>query len=224
MERGLSVDEAILKRRSVRGFLAEEAPEAVIRGVFELAQRAPSNCNVQPWTPHVVSGASLAGLRADLIAAAERGEPIDPDFPADYAFTGVYRERQVDAARQLYAAIGVARGDLDGRKRAYVRNFAAFDAPHVAYVFMHQSFGLREAADVGMYAQTLILALVSRGLATCPQGALSFYPNIVRRRLGVAPEQKLLFGIAFGYEDPQAPANGARVGRASLEQTATFHR
>lgn len=223
MQATMSVDEAIRARRSVRGFRPEPAPDALIRETFELAQFAPSNCNAQPWTPHVVSGSALSGLRAELIAAAERAEPINPDYPADYDFRGVYRERQIDAARQLYAAMGVARGDLEGRKRAYLRNFASFDAPHVAFVFMPETFGVREAADVGMYAQTLILALTARGLATCPQGALSFYPEIVRRRLGVPARQKLLFGIAFGYEDVAVDANAARVGRADLRSAVAFH-
>ena len=42
----LSVDEAMLQRRSVRGFLPEEVPQAALAGIFEIAQRAPSNCNV----------------------------------------------------------------------------------------------------------------------------------------------------------------------------------
>ena len=222
MDGTMTVDEAIRARRSVRGFLPREAPEALIREAFALAQWAPSNCNAQPWSTHVVFGPALAELKRELVAAAEAATPMNPDFPAEYAFTGVYRERQIDAARQLYAAMGVARGDSEGRKRAYLRNFAAFDAPHVAFVFMDAAFGVREAADVGMYAQTLILALAARGLATCPQGALSFFPDIVRNRLGVAANEKLLFGIAFGYEDASVPANAARVGRAA--EAARFHR
>ena len=222
MDRSIGVDEAIRARRSVRGFLPREAPEALIRGAFELAQWAPSNCNVQPWTPHVVSGAAWVGLRDELVGAADIGRPIDPDYPAEYAFTGVYRERQIDAARQLFGAMGVTRGDAAGRKRAFLRNFAAFDAPHVAFVFMPEAFGVREAADVGMFGQTLMLALLARGLASCPQGALSLYPGIVRRRLGVPDAQKLLFGIAFGYEDRTVPANAARVGRTV--DAVAFHR
>ena len=62
----MSVDEAIRRRRSVRGFRTDEVPEALLREVFELAQWAPSNCNVQPWTPHVVSGEVLRRLRDAL--------------------------------------------------------------------------------------------------------------------------------------------------------------
>jgi nitroreductase len=44
----LSVGEAIQRRRSVRAFLPDEVPEAILRSALELAQLAPSNCNAQP--------------------------------------------------------------------------------------------------------------------------------------------------------------------------------
>jgi nitroreductase len=220
----MSVVEAIRRRRSVRGFLAQEVPEAIILKAFELAQWAPSNCNVQPWTPHVVSGEPLAELRAALVDAGVRDEPIKPDFVADRKFTGVYRERQVDAAQQLYGVMGVERRDLVGRKMAYVRNHACFDAPHAVFVFMDEAFGEREATDIGMYAQTLMLALTAHGVASCAQGALSLFPDIVRAHLGAPPSQKLLFGVSFGYEDASVKANAARVGRASLNDAVRFHR
>src|SRR3982074_1822933 len=106
----MTIDEAIRRRRSVRGFLPDEVPEAMLREVFELAQWSPSNCNVQPWTPYVVSGEALKGLGGALVAAGMRDEPIKPDWPADGKFTGIYRERQVDAAQKLYGAMGVAEG------------------------------------------------------------------------------------------------------------------
>jgi len=167
----MGVADAIRRRRSVRGFLADEVPAAIIREVFELAQWAPSNCNVQPWTPHVVSGEVLSKLRAALVDAGMREEPIKPDFVADRKFAGTHRERQVDAAQQLYGAMGVERRDLVGRKMAYIRNHACFDAPHAVFIFMDESFGEREATDIGMYAQTLMLALTARSVASCAQGA-----------------------------------------------------
>jgi nitroreductase len=68
----MTIDEAIRRRRSVRGFLPDEIPGAMLHEVFELAQWSPSNCNVQPWTPHVVSGEALQRLRASLVAAGMR--------------------------------------------------------------------------------------------------------------------------------------------------------
>ena len=220
----MSVDEAIRLRRSVRGFLPREIPEATLREVFALAQFAPSNCNVQPWVPHVVSGDKLKRVRDALVAAGMGDQPIKPDWPADGKFTGVYRERQVGAAQALYGAMGVARSDTAGRRLAYIRNHAFFDAPHAVFIFMPEPFDTREATDIGMYAQTLMLALTARGIASCAQGALGLFPDIVREQLGIGGSYKLLFGISFGYEDHDVKANAARVDRAAIDDVVRFHR
>jgi nitroreductase len=220
----MNVDEAVRRRRSVRGFLPDEVPETTLREVFELAQWSPSNCNVQPWTPHVVSGEALKRLREALVAAGMRDQPIKPDWPADGKFTGIYRQRQVDAAQKLYGAMGVERSDVVGRKIAYIRNHAFFDAPHAVLIFMPEPFDTREAADIGMYAQTLMLALIARGIASCAQGALGLFPEIIREQLGIPANYKLLFGISFGYEDRNIRANAARVGRATIDDAVRFHR
>lgn len=210
-------------RRSVRGFRPDPVPDALIRRAFALAQQAPSNCNTQPWTVHVVSGEAAERVRAAMHAAAAAGERPTPDQPFTGAYPDQYRTRQIDSARALYAALGIARGDAEGRRRAGLANYRFFDAPHAAFVFMRRDFGIREAVDVGMFAQTLMLALTADGVASCAQGALSHYAAIVRRVLGVGEDQQLLFGIAFGWEDGGHPANAARVGRATIDEAATFH-
>jgi nitroreductase len=219
-----AVDEVIRQRRSVRGFLPKEVPDAVLREVFELAQQAPSNCNVQPWMIHVVSSEAGRQLRDKLLAAGRRRDPLRPDWPADGKYDGVYRDRQYDAAARLYGAMGVERKDMEGRFAAYLRNQAFFDAPHVAFIFLPMPFDVREATDCGIYAQTLLLALTARGIGSCAQGALGLYPDLVREHLGVPCEHRLLLGISFGYEDTSIKANAARVGRAELVHAVQFHR
>jgi nitroreductase len=103
-----------------------------------------------------------------------------------------------------------------------MRNFGFFDAPHVVFLFLPEWGGLREAADLGMYAQTLMLALAAHGLASCPQTALSFAADAVRDELSVEPQWKLVFGISLGYEDTGDPANACRVPRAALKESARF--
>jgi nitroreductase len=219
-----SVDEAICLRRSVRGFLADEVQEDALRDALELAQRAPSSCNVQPWAPHIVSGQTLRRLKEALLAAGANDLPIRPDWPAELTYSGVYRERQVEAARKLYNAMKIERRDLVGRKNALLRNYAFFFAPHVMFIFLPEPFDTREATDVGMYAQTLMLALAARGIASCPQGALGHYPDIVRAHLAVPSSHKLLLGISFGYEDTSEAANASRADRAIIDQVVKFHR
>lgn len=209
-------------RRSVRGFLPTPVPKPALERIFAVAQSAPSNCNTQPWYACVVSGASRDRLARSIQAAASAGA-----FTLDYPFdSGLYRdrykERQVDAAKRLFAAMGIERGDRTARDAARLRNYELFGAPHLALIFMAAFGGVREAADVGMFAQNLMLALTAHGIASCPQTALGFFAEPVRRELGVGEEWKLLFGISFGYEDEAVPANRTRVGRAPLAETTRF--
>jgi nitroreductase len=81
----------------------------------------------------------------------------------------------------------------------------------------------RLTADVGMYAQTLLLAMAAHGIASCPQAMLSFYADTVREVLGVVGGT-LLFGVSFGYADPAAAINAVAVGREDLSETTRFHR
>jgi nitroreductase len=218
-----ALDTLMRERRSVRGFLPHAAPDALLRTIFETAQLAPSNCNVQPWVVHVVSGASAARMRTALHSASLAAEPLTPDIPLTGTYPGAYRSRQVNAAKALFSATGVAREDTAARLLSYQRNFQFFDAPHAAFIFMPDWAGMREAADCGMFVQSLMLALTAHGLASCAQGSLSHHAAITREVLGVGPELKLLFGLAFGYEDPEHPANATRTLRAPLDETTCFH-
>lgn len=220
----MSLDESLTKRRSVRGYKPEPVPDALIQEVFTLAQAAPSNCNIQPWISHVVSGAALAKLCEAMVAAAQQGTAPEPDFTADRKFDGVYRERQIDAAVQLYGAMGIDRHDKPRREWAYLRNLECFGAPHAVFIFMPGNFEEREAVDLGIYAQTLMLALTSRGLSSCAQGALSLYPQIIRDHLGIQGSARLLLGVSFGFEDETIDANRARVGRETVPNSVRFHR
>lgn len=215
-------EEIVRGRHSVRAFRPDAVPQQVMERIFEVAQCAPSNCNTQPWQVHVVSGQLCDELRAELPKAMESGV-FQLDFPYDGMYDGVYRQRQVDAAQQLYKAMGIAREDKAGRQHAFMRNFSFFDAPHVAFLFLPEPFGLREAADLGHYAQTLMLALQAHGLASCPQTALSFQADLVRDKLSIPARHKLLYGISFGYAQNDAPANDARTGRARLSDVVNFH-
>lgn len=215
-------DEVVAARRSLRAFLPQAASAATLEVVFTVAQRAPSNCNTQPWQVHVVSGARLETLRAEMPDRFMNGN-FSMDFPYDGTYEGIYKERQHAAAQALYDAVDIAREDKAARHVQFMRNFTFFDAPHVAFLFLPEPFGLREAADLGMYAQTLMLALTAHGMGSCPQTALSFQADYVRESLGIAPSNKLVFGISFGYPDPDDPSNRCVTHRGPLAETVTFH-
>lgn len=209
-------------RKSARGFKPDPVAQDLLDQVFGAALRAPSNCNTQPWQTHVASGEKLESLRKKIPEAFMKGE-FTMDFPYDGKYDGVYKERQYASAEALYSAMGIAREEKDKRNVAFMRNFTFFDAPHVAFMFLPEPFGLREACDLGMYAQTLMLSMVAHGLACCPQTALSFLAQQVRDELEIDNSNKLLFGISFGYEDEQHLSNRCRTERAALADITHFH-
>jgi nitroreductase len=217
-----SLDEAIRARHSVRRFDRERlVPQAELAEVFALAQRAPSNCNVQPWRVYVASGRACDRLRDALLTEIRDGNRGDPEDPID-AFPGDYRRLQIECAVALYGALGVERGDVAGRTRAMRRNYEFFDAPHVAIVCMEKSFGVGVALDVGVYLQTLMLAMTSRGIASCAQASLRNYPRAIRAEIGIPAELRLLCGLSFGYEIASAPENQMRQAREATEANVVF--
>lgn len=215
-------DDIVTQRRSLRAFLPEAVGTDTLERIFSIAQRAPSNCNTQPWLVHVASGDSLQALRKEMSERFMAGD-MSMDFPYDGSYAGVYKERQYGSAQALYDSVGITREDKAARHQQFMRNFTFFDAPHVAFLFLPEPFGLREAADLGMYAQTLMLTLTAHGLGSCPQTALSFQANFIRETLGIDASNKLVFGLSFGYPDPQAPANSCLTDRAALSDVVTFH-
>ncbi len=217
-----AIEEIITARRSVRGFLPTPVPRDTVEKIFTLAQRTPSNCNTQPWITHVVSGDKLETLRQKMPENTMMGK-MTLDYPYSGKYDGVYKERQYDAAAQMYNAVGIGREEKQKRMEVFMRNYHFFNAPHVAFLFLPEPFSIREAADVGMYAQSLMLTLTAFGLGSCPQTSLGFHADLVREVLDVNPLNKLLFGISFGYEDKNDPINNTRMGRAALADTTFFH-
>jgi nitroreductase len=211
-------------RHSVRSFRPQAVPDEVIRSVLEDAQRAPSNCNTQPWQTHIVSGATREAMSRAILAADTAGVAT-PDFSfAINDFEGVYNQRARDQGAAYYQAIGVARDAYDQRRDASRRNLEFFGAPHVALLFMPDvGDNVRVAGDIGMYAQTFLLSLTAHGLGGIPQTMLGFYAETIREGLGIELSSKLLFGISFGYPDETSTANSYRIEKAPLTETVTFH-
>lgn len=216
--------EALLgARRSVRGFLPDPVPPETIERVLTMAQRAPSNCNAQPWIVHILGGQTAERVRSELYDLASRGAESSPDFPITSGYADLYRERQIAAAKALFAATGVGRDDMEARRRSTLRNFRFFDAPHAALVFVPDWAGMREAADCGMYVQSLLLALTAHGIGSCVQAALSRYAEPVREILSIDRRHRLLLGISFGFENVDHPANTAQTSRAPIEENVVIH-
>jgi len=209
-------------RRSIRAFKSDPVPVSVIEDIFLNAGRAPSNCNTQPWFAHVVTGDKLEKLRQELPEKFIAGD-MAADYPYEGKYQGVYRDRQYASATALYEALHIPREQKDQRQAWFLNNYRFFGAPAVCFFTMPSQFGLREACDLGMFAQSVMLGMTANGLGSCPQTALGCMANAIKPQLGLGDDQMLLWGLSFGYPDWKDPANQVCTDRASLGSLLTMH-
>jgi nitroreductase len=217
-----SLTELLSTRTSSREFLDLPVEEKILQEIFTLAQQSPSNCNVQPWQCYVVSGESKNKLQAALVNDVASGAQPQPDFEWGMNYQGVLRDRQHGAAHELYSAMEIERSDKPARQMAMLRNWTFFDAPHAVFFCMDRSLSNTGSVDLGIYAQTLSLLMAERGIATCMQGALGMYPSAVREQLQVPENLGILFGMSFGYADPNGKANKAKTVREEIAKSVEF--
>ena len=218
----MSVSQVLQKRFSVRAFKDTPVPQEVLEEIFTLAQHAPSNCNIQPCQAYVVSGARKDQLQQELVNAVSSGKPPNPDFEWDVRYQGIHRERQFGSAYALYGAMGIDRSDKERRQLAMLRNWQFFGAPHAAFFTMEKYLKMTGAVDLGIYAQTVAMLMTERGISNCMQGALGMFPDPARKMFGLPDEIGILFGMSFGYADPDAPANKARTDRVPVDTAVRF--
>lgn len=214
----MSTLSAVVNRRhSSRMFLPDKpVPVDMLEEALTLARRAPSNSNVQPWRLYLATGARRDTLAAALSAQAHLHPPTDLGLPETFAPL----RRELGAL--VYGAMGVARDDADGRWAAQLRNFEFFGAPVAGMVCMHRDLGLPDALGVGMYLQTLLLALTERGIGSCVQVSTALYPDIVREQLGIPAELNVLCGLCIGYADPDFPANNLIIPRNAVNDNVVI--
>jgi len=219
----MDVTQALLQRKSTRAFLDTPVSRDTVTRLVSLARQAPSGANTQPWQVAVVSGITKQQLQARLESAFRAGESSKMQYhyyPVEWK--PLYKERRVACGLQLYQAVNIKRDDKQRRLEQWIANYRAFDAPVLLLFFMDASLEKGSFMDYGMFLQSLMLAAVEQGLATCPQAALGEYPEIVREVIGFPDDTILLCGMALGYEDVNAPINHYRTPREPVEDFTRF--
>lgn len=218
----MSVKSILEARYSVRGFKPDPIEAELLKSIFSQAQMSPSNCNVQPWEPLVVSGDMRDKVSAAMVKSVMSGNPPNPKFDWVTRYQDEHRQRQFGSANALYSAMDIKREDKQARNIAMLRNWQFFDAPHAVFFTMETYMGIMGAVDVGIYAQTLNLLFAENGIQSCMQGALGQFPDEVEKLLDIPESKGILFGMSFGYEDPDHPANAARTDRVEMGESVKF--
>jgi nitroreductase len=220
----LTFDEVVLGRRSARGFKREPVPKALIREVIEIAMRAPSSLNTQPWNFYVVAGATLDRIRAGNTERNLAGVPSSREFRSHGEYAGAHRERQIEIAKQLFGAMGIERHDQEGRKDWVLRGFRQFDAPVSVVVTYDRSIHGGDIApfDCGAVTNALVNAAWSRGLGCVINSQGIMQSPVVREHAGIADDQVIMICVAMGFPDDSFPANAVVSRRKSVDEAVVF--
>ena len=218
----MKVSDALRTRITCRAFTDDPVDEATLRRILEAARMSPSGGNLQPWRLWALTGAPLAALLKEVgaeMATAPMGHPPEYEiYPPK--LKDPYNARRRKCGEDMYATIGVTRGDKAGRLAQFRRNFAFFGAPVGLFVYIDRTMGPPQWADTGMFLQSLMLAAREEGLHTAPQEAWAMWSALVARHLNPPEELMLFCGVGLGAMDEAAPINALRTDRAPVDEFA----
>ncbi|RLC30907.1 MAG: nitroreductase [Deltaproteobacteria bacterium] len=219
----MNIKDALKRRKAVRAFLDKAVENEKIRRILEAAKHAPSGTNTQPWQVAVVTGDTkirLGELLENAFRSGVKGKMDYQYYPGRWKEP--YRGRRRACGLQLYTALEITREDRERQLEQWAANYRAFDAPAVLFFFMDPDMEKGSFMDYGMFLQSVMLAAVEEGLATCPQASLGEYPDIVREFLGYPDDTILVCGMAMGYEDTRAKVNSYRTPREKVHEFTRF--
>lgn len=220
----MGYDDVVLGRRSIRGYQQKPVPKEVIEEILTLAMRSPSSLNSQPWNFTVLTGAQLDKIRAGNTERNLAGVPHSREFRIGKAFEGQHRERQVGVAKQLFAAMGIAREDAEARQDWVLRGFRQFDAPVCVIITYDRELADSDdtAFDCGAVTTALVNAAWSRGLGAVINSQGIMQSPVVREHAGIADDQVIMKAVALGWPDDAFPANAVVSERKSVAEAARF--
>ena len=213
--------EAIKSRKSIRGYKPDPVPKEVLQEILEVASRAPSSMNIQPWEFTVIAGEVMEKIKQANVEKFNSGEAAHPDAGQE-AYTDQYRERQVAVAIQLFQLMDIAREDKEKRTEWMKRGFRFFDAPAAIIISVDRSLGERAQFDVGSITQTIALVALNYGLGTCIQGQGIMYPEVIRKFTGIPESKRMIICLTIGYPDWDFPANKVQSQREPIENITTW--
>lgn len=220
----MQYDAVVLGRRSIRGYKPDPVPQSLIKEVLALAMRSPSSMNTQPWNFTVVTGDALDRIRQGNTERNLAGVPHSREFRIGSPFAGQHRDRQVGVAKQLFAAMDIAREDTEKRQDWVLRGFRQFDAPVCIIITYDAVLADSDdtAFDCGAVTTALVNAAWSRGLGAVINSQGIMQSPVVREHARIPDDQIIMKAVALGWPDDSFPANGVISERKSVDEAATF--
>ena len=224
------VDRAIESRQSMRQFLPAPVPRETIMHLLEVASRAPSGTNTQPWKVYVLQGESRDSLVEKVCCAhdALRANPaLASQYQEEYDYypekwVSPYIDRRRENGWGLYGLLGITKGDKDKMHAQHQRNYRFFDAPVGLMFTVDRVMGRGSLLDYGAFLQNIMVAARGHGLHTCPQAAWNGFTGVILPHIDAGPDEMLVCGMALGYADETAHVNTFRTPRVSAAEFTTW--
>ncbi len=225
-----AVDAAITSRMSTRAFTQQPVPRETLTDILQVASRAPSGTNTQPWKVYVLQGASRDDLVAKVVEVhdAMRANPaLAAEYREEYDYypekwVSPYIDRRRENGWSLYGLLGIGKADKDRMHEQQQRNFRFFDAPVGLMFTVDKVMGRGSLVDYGMFMQNIMVAARARGLHTCPQAAWNGFAKIVLPHIGAGPDEMLVCGMSLGYADETDKVNTLHTPRQTVAEFTTW--
>ncbi len=199
-------------------------PRELIEEIIDLAKRAPSSMNTQPWHFHVITGEPLERIRKGNTEKMMSGSAVDREIKMNHGYEGPHRERQIEIAVQLFEAMGIARDDKPKRQDWVMRGFRQFDAPVSIVITVDKALADDTIAhfDCGAATYGLVLAAWSKGLGSVINGQGIMQSSVVRENANIPEDEVIMTCVAMGYPSDEFVANDVKSRRVANDQVASF--
>ena len=230
MQQHTLVDQAISSRHSVRAFKNTPLDTQTIKDILNIACRAPSGNNIQPWKVYVVTGQKREALIQKVCAAQKEifSNPENADLYQEtfkyypIKWTSPFIERRRENGWSLYGLLGIQKGEQNKMQQQLLRNYQLFDAPVGLFFTANTILETGSKMDIAMMIQNVMIAAKARGIDSCPQAAWNPFHQVVADVLGIPEDEELVCAIALGYADPDQVVNQLHTPRVPAEEFAVF--
>jgi nitroreductase len=226
----MDIVEAINQRKSIRAYKPDPVPKGILKQIMELALRAPSWGNTQPWEFAVATGKKLEEIRQAYVEKAAAAAEDNPDIPRPRGFPQPYDTRYRAVGRKVLELKGISREDKEKRRWWVLQGLRLFEAPCAIYILIDRSFYQQDDTsniwpvfDCGLVAENIMLLATKYGLGTIAQIQAVVYPDVLRKVLGIPDSKVIVLGIAVGYPDPNDPVNQLRSEREPVDNVTVWH-
>lgn len=218
----MDVTDALYSRYSTRAFKPDAVDKETITRILEAATRAPSWANTQPWEIFVAGGDVLNRLRHAYLENFHKGVSGGSDLPRPQQWPPAQQKRMEELGAERFKIAGIERDDKVARQAIFEANYRFFGAPAVIYLCMDHTLTPWSIFDIGMLAQSIMLAAQQYGLGSIPAYVLVSYPDLIRAELKIPDDLSIIIGIALGYSDEQHPQNKFRSPRRPVQEVVRF--